>query len=77
MIKAFVGAGGKTSEIFKEAEYFRNIGKRVFVCTSTHMLIDDNTLISDNKDEIIDILNKNGYVFAGIKTNDEKIGSLS
>ena len=44
MIKAFVGAGGKTSEIFKEAEYFRNIGKRVFVCTSTHMLIDDNTL---------------------------------
>ena len=44
MIKAFVGAGGKTSEIFKESEYFRNIGKRVFVCTSTHMLIDDNTL---------------------------------
>ena len=52
MIKAFVGAGGKTTEIFKEAEYFRGIGKKVFVCTSTHMFIQNDTLISDNKEEI-------------------------
>ena len=77
MIKAFVGAGGKTTEIFKEAEYFRGIGKKVFVCTSTHMFIQNDTLISDNKEEIINELNKKGYVFAGTKAEDKKIGTLS
>lgn len=76
MIRAFVGAGGKTTLIHKQAERYRAEGKRVFVTTSTHMFIEPDTVLSDDADTIISELNRTGYVMAGIPEG-EKVRSLS
>ena len=76
MIRAFVGAGGKTTLIHRQAERYRAEGKRVFVTTSTHMFIEPDTVLSDDADAIIAALNRTGYVMAGIPEG-EKIRALS
>lgn len=76
MIRAFVGAGGKTTLIHKQAAAFRAEGKRVFVTTSTHMFAEPDTVLSDDADTIIAELNRTGYVMAGIPEG-EKIRALS
>lgn len=76
MIRAFVGAGGKTTLIHKQAAAFRAEGKRVFVTTSTHMFIEQDTVLSDDPDVILAELNRTGYVMAGLPEG-EKIRALS
>ena len=76
MIRAFVGAGGKTTLIHKQAAQYRAEGKRVFVTTSTHMFAEPDTVLSDDADTIIAELNRTGYVMAGIPEG-EKIRALS
>ena len=76
MIRAFVGAGGKTTLIHEQAAQFRAEGKRVFVTTSTHMFIEPDTVLSDDPEVILGELNRTGYVMAGIPEG-EKIYSLS
>ena len=76
MIRAFVGAGGKTTLIHKQAAQFRAEGKRVFVTTSTHMFMEPDTVLSDDPEVILGELNRTGYVMAGIPEG-EKIRSLS
>ena len=76
MIRAFVGAGGKTTLIHKQAAQYRAEGKQVFVTTSTHMFIEPDTVLSDDADLIIAELNGRGYVMAGIPENG-KIRPLS
>ena len=76
MIRAFVGAGGKTTLIHKQAAAFRAEGKRVFVTTSTHMFLEPDTVLSDDADTVIAALNRTGYVMAGIPEG-EKIRALS
>ena len=76
MIRAFVGAGGKTTLIHRQAAAFRSEGKRVFVTTSTHMFTEPDTVLSDDADVIIAELNRTGYVMAGIPEG-EKIRALS
>ena len=76
MIRAFVGAGGKTTLIHAQAEQFRAEGKRVFVTTSTHMAIEPDTVLSDNPAVILKELDRTGYVMAGLP-HGEKIGPLS
>ena len=76
MIRAFVGAGGKTTLIHRQAERYRAEGKRVFVTTSTHMFAEPDTVLSDDANTIIAELNRTGYVMAGIPEG-EKIRSLS
>ena len=76
MIRAFVGAGGKTSFIKRYAKQLRAEGKKVFVTTSTHMYIEEDTLLTDDVNEIIEALEKNGYAMAGIKEG-KKIKPLS
>ena len=75
MIKAVVGAGGKTSLVHKLAEEYRRQGKKVFVTTSTHMLIEEDTVVSGDTDEIIEVLEKTGYVMAGT-SEGRKISTL-
>ncbi len=65
MIQAIVGAGGKTSLIKKYAEEYLAQGKKVFVTTSTHMFIEEDTLVTDHGDAIIEELERTGYVMAG------------
>lgn len=76
MIRAFVGAGGKTSLIKEYAKEYIKQGKKVFVTTSTHMFIEDDTMLSDDGDEIIRELENRHYVMAGIREG-EKIKALS
>lgn len=76
MIRAIVGAGGKTSLIKKMAMEFAEDGKRVFVTTSTRMYIEEDTVISKSEDEMIEVLEKEGYLMAGTKYGT-KIGPLA
>lgn len=76
MITAIVGAGGKTTLLHSLAENYIQEGKSVFVTTTTHMLIEPDTLLTDDSEEIIAELSQKGYAMAGIKTG-EKIKSLS
>ena len=45
MIIAVVGSGGKTTRIHKLAKYYRSLGKKVFVTTTTHMKKEPETVI--------------------------------
>ena len=53
MIIAVVGSGGKTTLIKQLADSFRKEGKTVFVTTTTHMFIEENTLCTDDAAQII------------------------
>ena len=75
MIRAIVGAGGKTSLIKKMAREYRKQGRRVFVTTSTHMFAEQDTLVTEDADIIIEELKTKGYVMAG-SSYGEKIKAL-
>ena len=65
MMIAVVGSGGKTTLIKRLAEQYRREGKTVLVTTSTHMFIEEYTLLTDNAQEIILALKEKGCVMAG------------
>ena len=76
MIRAFVGSGGKTTLIHKQAAAFRAEGKRVFVTTTTHMYREPDTVLTDDPDVILTELYRTGYVMAGLPEG-QKIRALS
>ena len=76
MIIAVVGSGGKTTLLKQLAEQYRSEGKKVLLTTTTHMFVEEDTLLTDNASEIILALNKTGYVMAG-NPDGVKIKSLS
>ena len=76
MIIAVVGSGGKTTRIKRLAEQYRNQDKMVLITTSTHMFIEEDTLLTDDADAIIYALKETGYAMAGIPEG-EKIKALS
>ena len=65
MIIAVVGSGGKTTLIKKLAQQYRAQGKTVLVTTTTHMFIEEDTLLTDDADTILRALRENGYAMAG------------
>lgn len=75
MIYAIVGAGGKTGLLKEMTAQFRQAGKSVFATTSTHMFIEEDSLLTDDPGVIIHTLQKNGYVFAGLP-EDPKLNPL-
>ncbi len=76
MIQAFVGSGGKTTLLHSTADAYRAQGKSVFVTTTTHMFIEQDTLLTDDPDVILKQLEETGYVMAGIPEGN-KINALS
>ena len=76
MIIAVVGSGGKTTLIKKLAANYRSEGKTVLVTTTTHMFIEEDTLLTDDAGEILHALKETGYVMAGVPVG-EKIKALS
>lgn len=76
MIIAVVGSGGKTTLIKKLAAQYRSEGKTVLVITTTHMCIEEDTLLTDDADTIIGALRETGYAMAGVPEG-EKIKALS
>lgn len=75
MIRAIVGAGGKTSLIKKMANEYREQGRKVFVTTSTHMYVENDTLVTEDVELILQDLESKGYVMAGAACG-EKIKAL-
>jgi len=75
MVIAYVGSGGKTTLLKKRARVCREAGMKVFVTTSTHMYIEDDTLLTDDAEIIIRCLAETGYAMAGVR-HGEKIGPL-
>ena len=53
MILCVVGSGGKTTLIKTLAKQYREEKKTVFVTTSTHMFIEEDTLLTDDAELII------------------------
>ncbi|MBR5517366.1 MAG: putative selenium-dependent hydroxylase accessory protein YqeC [Firmicutes bacterium] len=79
MIIAVVGSGGKTTLIKKMAQKYLAEGKRVLVTTSTHMLVEEDTLVDADAKTIINQLENKGYAMAGSKvlnSPEEKITAL-
>lgn len=76
MVIAIVGSGGKTTLLKQKAEAYRRMGRKVFVTTSTHMFIEPDTVLSDDPKVIIEKLETDGYVMAGIP-DGVKIRALS
>lgn len=76
MITAVVGSGGKTSLIKEMAQTCRARGKSVFVTTTTHMFMEEETLCTDDAAEIIARLKDTGFAMAGI-AEGVKIKALS
>ena len=76
MIIAVVGSGGKTTLIKKLAAQYRREGKTVLVTTTTHMFIEEDTLLTDDADTVIGALRETGYAMAGIPEG-QKIKALS
>ena len=76
MIIAVVGSGGKTTTIKRLAKHYLEEGKKVFVTTTTHMFVEEDTLLSDNPAEIIEHLELNGYVMAGVLAESRKSAEL-
>ena len=66
MIVAVVGSGGKTTLIKNLAQKYRAEGKTVLVTTTTHMFIEEDTLLTDDADDIIRALEERGMVMAGV-----------
>ena len=66
MIKAIVGSGGKTTLLKNLARQYRAQGRSVFVTTTTHMFIEEDTLLTDDADVIIQTLKEKGYAMSGL-----------
>lgn len=66
---SFVGAGGKTSCMLELANNLAAQGKKVLVTTTTHMEhplnLDKPGCVDASAEEILEQLNKNGFVIAG------------
>lgn len=75
-IIAVIGAGGKTTYIKDKAKEYLSKGKKVFVTTTTHMLKEADTVVTDHADEIIRVLEEKNFVMAG-NSCGEKIQALS
>ena len=66
MIIAVVGSGGKTTLIKNMAAQYRAQGKTVLITPSTHMFVEEDTLLTDDAAAIIHALEETGFVMAGI-----------
>ena len=76
MIISVIGSGGKTTKIKQLKDQYLKEGKTVLMTTSTHMKIEENTLVDPSYEEIINEIKKRGYVHAGSKAKNQKIKAL-
>ena len=67
MITAVVGSGGKTTLIKNLARRYREEGKTVLITTTTHMFMEEDTLLDVDAETIIRQLKESGYAMAGTR----------
>ena len=66
MMISVIGSGGKTTLIKNLADRYRSEGKTVLVTTTTHMCIEEDTLLTDDAGTILQALKETGCAMAGI-----------
>ena len=74
-----VGAGGKTSTIFRLGSELSSLNKKTIITTTTHMGLDDDFILVENfcdLKKVEDILNTKNLVKIGKKESDYKVKSL-
>ena len=76
MVIAVVGSGGKTTLVKKLASEYQEQGKTVLITTTTHMYTEEETLLTDDAEDVIRALNETGYIMAGVPEG-EKIKGFS
>ena len=76
MIISVIGSGGKTTYIRELKDKYVSMNKTVLMCTTTHMLIEEDTLVDPGYDEIMQRIETYGYCHAGNRCGDLKIGAL-
>lgn len=76
MIISVIGSGGKTTYIHELKDMYVAQGKTVLVCTTTHMLVEEDTLVNPSYDEIMQKIQSCGFCHAGNRSKDNKIGAL-
>ena len=76
MIISVIGSGGKTTYIHKLKDKYVSLNKTVLMCTTTHMLIEEDTLVNPSYDEIMQRIETYGYCHAGNRCGDLKIETL-
>ena len=76
MIISVIGSGGKTTYIRELKDKYVSMNKTVLMCTTTHMLIEEDTLVDSGYDEIMHRIETYGYCHAGNRCGDLKIEAL-
>lgn len=72
-----VGAGGKTSLLYRLAEEYRKEGKRVLLTTTTKMRLPEwDGIVDGTENEILEKMKRDGLAIAGVSLPDEKMGPL-
>ena len=76
MIISIIGSGGKTTRMKELLFKYKEEGKTVLMTTSTHMRIEEDTLVDPSYKEIQEELKNKGYAFAGNRFDEKKIKAL-
>ena len=76
MIISVVGSGGKTTKIKELAKKYVSENKTVLITTSTHMFIEEKTLVDPTYEQIMDKIKLCGYAHAGNRASENKITGL-
>ena len=76
MIISVIGSGGKTTYIHELKDKYVSLNKSVLMCTTTHMLIEEGTLVDPSYNEIMHRIEIYGYCHAGNRCDEFKIGAL-
>ena len=76
MIISVIGSGGKTTYIHELKDKYVSLNKSVLMCTTTHMLIEEGTLVDPRYDEIMHRIEMYGYCHVGNRCDEFKIGAL-
>ena len=76
MIISIIGSGGKTTRMKQLLHQYKEEGKTVLMTTSTHMRIEEDTLVDPTYEEIHEEIKNKGYAFAGNRFDEYKIKVL-
>ena len=77
-VVAFVGAGGKTTSIYQLAKEIVELKKKVIVTTTTHMYLPtEYSVLNENKELLLHLLNTHGIAVVGIPSGKEKMTKVS
>ena len=76
MIISIIGSGGKTTRMKELLHQYKEEGKTVLMTTSTHMRIEEDTLVDPTYEEIHEEIKNKGYAFAGNRFDESKIKAL-